>query len=261
MGNKAIEVIERPSFKSTSLPFHAVDVAEFSNYSAADLETHLTAVYKALQRTSTRAASNTSHSGISGGESNATNERSKILAYLMSIGSNAEVANIVLNTNFCYLLLRLLKGISSRPSSRDAYSNSNSRRDANSSDTVGSTTRVVAVTVLASMLRFATYIQPPSHKNKDDHLLPVLVSVMKSLEDISGGSMGNSQKGSINSSSRQDIKIKRRCMAALGETLFYISSQEDSNTDQGSWALPMALSVLSFGACAMILMKLSVTML
>ena len=157
----------------------------------------------------------------------------------MSIGSNAEVANIVLNTNFCYLLLRLLKGISSRPSSRDAYSNSNSRRDANSSDTVGSTTRVVAVTVLASMLRFATYIQPPSHKNKDDHLLPVLVSVMKSLEDISGGSMGNSQKGSINSSSRQDIKIKRRCMAALGETLFYISSQEDSNTDQGSWALPM----------------------
>jgi hypothetical protein len=64
--------------------------------------------------------------------------------------------------------------------------------------------------VLAIMLRYATYIQPPSIRSREEHIVPIIVNLLKE-------------------NSRMDVRLKRRLMAALGETIFYISAQEEDN--------------------------------
>ena len=67
-------------------------------------------------------------------------------------------------------------------------------------------TRLLATTVLAMMIRFATFILPPSSSNKEDHIIPTLVSLLRETPKL-------------------DIKIRRRAIAALGEVIFYVSAQ------------------------------------
>ena len=109
---------------------------------------------------------------------------------------------------------------SSRPGSREAVGS------------VSAVTRSVAVTILATVLRFATYIQCPNEKQRDEHILPTLVALIR--EDSVSSTSRNSTGAS---NSRTDAKIKRRCMAALGEVLFYISSQENEEEVYGEDSL------------------------
>ena len=72
-------------------------------------------------------------------------------------------------------------------------------------------TRLLATTVLAMMIRFATFILPPSDE-KAEHIIPVLVSLLREQP-------------------RLDVKIRRRALAALGEVVFYISAQGDGEVN------------------------------
>ena len=106
VGNKAIEAIERPSYKPEKLPFKAADLAEVNAYSAAEVEAHLNAIYKALQRSSTRAATTPSpllllrRAVLAGGCR---------FSPTSCLSAPWQGRYIVLNTNFCHLLLRLLR--------------------------------------------------------------------------------------------------------------------------------------------------------
>ena len=82
-------------------------------------------------------------------------------------------------------------------------------------------TRLLATTVLAMMIRFATFILPPSSSNKEDHIIPTLVSLLRE-------------------SPKLDIKIRRRAIAALGEVIFYVSAQggEGAGASSSSSSLP-----------------------
>lgn len=221
VGNKAIEAVERLPFRSASLPFPYLDTSDIAKLTAAELEAHLTLIYKALQKANAEAAKTSKDILLS--------ERSQMLSYLCALAPSAEVANIVLNTNFLQLLLRLIRTPESKTTSGTAGTSgtlsrsgsaSSSRLATNTASPAAVTLRVTAATVLATMLRYATFIQPPSAKNKDEHLLPSLVAILRD-------------------SQRMDAKLKKRAVAALGETLFYVSSQEgEGSTDK--WNVPLA---------------------
>lgn len=91
VGNKSIEVIEKSSFKESSLPFQPImTIEDISQLSQSDLEIHLTVVYKALQRSFSPAAQS---SLASVATSTILNERIQLLNYLFSIASSAEVGD------------------------------------------------------------------------------------------------------------------------------------------------------------------------
>ena len=216
VGNKAIEIIERVPFKSQNLSFAVPDSLEMQEYTKSKLEGHLTLVYKALQKATSEAVRNPS--------STLDGDRIQMLGYLVSISSVSEVANIVLNTNFVHLILRIVRGQSATAtttSSKGFSSKSESSSNRNHGSSLNNSLRSVATSTLATMLRFATYIQPPLSKHKDDHILPTLISVLKE-------------------SAKSDNKLKKRATAALGELLFYISSQEDGAdvAPDNKWSIP-----------------------
>jgi len=85
-----------------------------------------------------------------------------MLSYLLSLAASAEVANMVLNTHFLGLLLRLIKGQSE---GRGGSSSSTTRRQSSPDGRSSAlSTRALAATVLATMLRYATYVQAPSQR-------------------------------------------------------------------------------------------------
>lgn len=80
--------------------------------------------------------------------------------------------------------------------------------------------RILAATVLAMMLRYATILQPPTIRARDDHIVASIVALLKD-------------------SAKMDVRLKRRAVAALGETVFYISAQEEEvETSADRWTLP-----------------------
>ena len=236
VGNKAIEIIEKVSIKSGALSINMLALEEISGMATSELESHLSQVYKLLLKNSGLPSQQAGGSLIVNNSSAALTERAKILSYLNTIALSADVANIVLNTHFLSLLLRLLK---SPTESGSAIQRARSAGGSNSGNGLNSTTRpgsgssaptliansvkTLLASALAVMLRYATFIQPPNVKTRDDHILPVLVSMLRDNNKI-------------------EIKCKRRIVAALGEMIFYITSQDDeeTNSDAAQWVLPSA---------------------
>jgi hypothetical protein len=72
------------------------------------------------------------------------------------------------------------------------------------------------------MLRYATFIQPPSIRTRDEHILATLLSL---LREPSSSSSSRSSSGGGGSSN--DHKLRKRVTAAFGEIVFYITAQED----------------------------------
>jgi hypothetical protein len=121
----------------------------------------------------------------------------------------------VLNTHFLNLILKLMKNGAT-------YSGATASSRATGSSSVGGShtslvttmnanihqARLIAATVLAFMLRYATVLEPPSIRARDDHIVATIVGLLKS-------------------NVKMDVRFKRRAMAALGETVFYITAQED----------------------------------
>jgi serine/threonine protein kinase len=246
VANKNIEPVEKFAVR-VQLPFDTLPLQEVQSLTTEALEQHLTTVYKAIQRVSAEAASVTQRNGAAAGTAMCT-DRINMLNYLASIGSVAEVANVVLNTNFLALLLKLLKAESpkdpvartgSRGSSRGTERDRETQRGVVVTPAM-TNLRTMSATVLATMLRYATYVSPPTAKNKDEHLLPVLTGILKSEYPPAGNSNGHNH-GTNKEVTRLDAKLKRRVLAALGETLFYMSSQgavEEQTSTDGPWPLP-----------------------
>jgi hypothetical protein len=90
-GNKQIEVTEKLPFKPESLPFPAMSAADVAQIGAVELETHLSVVYKALQKS--LAAVQTTIPTIAA--SNALFDRLALLGYLNSIAGCAEVVTLL----------------------------------------------------------------------------------------------------------------------------------------------------------------------
>ncbi len=149
---------------------------------------------------------------------------------------------MVLNTHFLHLILKLLKqGIinytttassSSATTTNRTSSNSTSQQQLQiqASFNLQHQSRYICATILALMLRYATFIQPPSLRNRDDHIVQVLVSILKENLALNLSS-GASNKGTAAATIVHELKFRKRLVAALGEIVFYISSQDENVTD------------------------------
>lgn len=249
--NKAIEVIERLAVKPNSLPYHqgsaALGGADTAKMSQLQLESYVTLIYKHLLKTVPSSSSKLVTPSISPTSSQMA-DRSAILGHLLTLASSVEVANLVLNTDFLSLLLKLSRssaGGAVRPSSVNVK---------NTTVTQGlAVSRVAAVSCLAIMLRYATFVQPPSppstsalSRHKSSALSgrtaassrvttpPVddVDSILGTLQAIIRETSGSSKGGPL------DTKLRRRAVAAMGELMFYISSQEEEQGSDAKWSLP-----------------------
>jgi hypothetical protein len=134
------------------------------------------------------------------------------------------VANIVLNTHFLHLILKIMKGSvvysSNAPGAR-AHSTAGNNAAATLVNTMNANSvqaRIWAATVLGLMLRFVSNLQPPTIRAREEHIVPSIVAILRDPAKI-------------------DVRLKRRVVAALGETVFYISTQaEEVGTER--WNLP-----------------------
>ena len=127
---------------------------------------------------------------------------------------------MVLNTHFLGLLLKIIKTqiiySTSTPGSRTHTTTSNSNSTVstmvNTMNNNAQQARYLSATVLALLLRYVSNLQPPTIRAREDHIVPSIITLLRDSNKI-------------------DIKLKRRCVAALGEMIFYISAQLD---DEGS---------------------------
>lgn len=95
--------------------------------------------------------------------------------------------------------------------------------NASAANATANNARIIGITVLATMLRYATYIQPPSIRAREEHIVPTIVNLLR--DNV-----------------KMDIRLKRRLSAALGEMIFYISAQEEETTSTNSGdSLPSTL--------------------
>lgn len=229
VGNKLIELIDGYEYSASALPFEVLQ-------EGAAPEGHLGIVYKAIGRTATI----TMAAGATAATPQvvaALTERIAILKYLCNVCTSSEVSNLLLNTSFLSLVLRLLRHqITYAPAARGA----SAANAASNAQALLTASRYWCATLLALLLRYATSISPPAAGKRDDHIIGTLVSLLK--DSSSGGSGGSSSKP-------MDSKLKKRLVAALGEMVFYISAQEDEGDQQEErWALPStAIDIL--GRC------------
>jgi hypothetical protein len=94
--------------------------------------------------------------------------------------------------------------------------------------------------------RYTTFIQPPAAKDREEHILPTLIAVIREQSSpsvslgstgIGGGGAGGSGANGGNNAFRPtnvmmvDSRLKRRCVAALGETVLYIAAQGNEDDD------------------------------
>lgn len=137
----------------------------------------------------------------------------------------AQVANVVLNTAFLSLILKIMKSAvvfsvhapgaraHSTAAGNSAASTLVTTMNANSLQA-----RIWAATVLALMLRYVSELHPPTIRAREDHIVPTIVAILRDTAKL-------------------DVRLKRRAVAALGETVFYISAQtEETGTER--WSLP-----------------------
>lgn len=243
--NKAIEVIDKPAVKPGALPYHqtspAMTVEDVSRLTQAQLEGYLTQVYKHLTKTATSTSSSHLKSSATSQPSSAQlTDRYNILTHLLSLSSSVEVANIVLNTHFLPLLLKILRQQPSSSASKAALTSGGK-----GAGQLLAGSRVLSATCLALMLRYATLIQPPpstsrTNKPAGKQKMSSTTSITTDASETLLGTLTQILKEApLNGTSKPsalDIKLRRRVAAALGELLFYISSQEDNASEiEGTW--------------------------
>lgn len=146
------------------------------------------------------------------------------------------MANIVLNTHFLTLILKLLKTTTNYQATQPLRNQSPSQNVATAATSLAQQARYLCAHTLALMLRYATFVQPPAIRARDDHIVGTLIHVLRD----SVGSHGRAAAA--------DGRMRRKAMAALGEMLFYISAQDEETTTsatsnategaQDKWTLP-----------------------
>lgn len=209
VNNREIEVIEKAAYKASGLPCAPISTQYIASLPPTELEAHLTKIYKALHKavmgciasctgtssSGAGSAAGTPSPGVASSVSAASAQQQQVqiyadkmnslLGYLCSLAPSVEIANVVMNTQFLSVLLRILllvvnrheyvqslnlggSGMSSRtsPGTKLGGALPNSGRVAAVGNIQNAITGVVtdsaclAATVLALMLRHATYVQP-----------------------------------------------------------------------------------------------------
>jgi hypothetical protein len=252
INNRYIEPIEKYSFsKSSAFQFNPVSLESLESFSQQKLEALMTSVsdsapltpsvslplslslslslcvcltlslslslswygqiYKSLQSlfSVSSVSSNLSRNASSNASSSSMNEKMNLLSYLCTIASNPEVANIALSKPFLLLLLHCVKTPNPSSSTAPTQRQNPSVRQTSSQNT----SRSLAATLLALFIRYANFIDPPS-STSDDHIISVLVAVLRDSTVV-----------------RTDPTLRHKAIAALGELIFYISAQDDTNSN------------------------------
>lgn len=225
VGNRAIEDADDPEFSDKNVSFTTFKLDRLTQMSQDELEAHLTQLYKLLYKSATAAQATVANATVVG----ALTERVTILTYLSSIVACAEVANVILNTHFLTLLLKLLKTTTNYQATQPLRNQSPSHNAANAATSLAQQSRFLCAHNLAMMLRFATYIQAPAIRSRDDHIVGTLIQVLK---DTQGSSTARTMS--------MDAKMRRKAVAALGEMIFYISAQDEdapTNTNNNNEAV------------------------
>lgn len=132
----------------------------------------------------------------------------------------------MLNTHFLNLLLKIMKtnivfiSASSRVTSNATTTNLVASMNANAYQS-----RILCATGLAMMLRYATILSPPSVRMRDEHIVVTIVNLLNTTGSTARGGLSGTSGGA----DKISVQFKRRLVAALGETVFYISAQESSD--------------------------------
>lgn len=92
-----------------------------------------------------------------------------------------------------------------------------SQNASNAATSLAQQSRYLCAHNLAMMLRFATYIQAPAIRSREDHIVGTLIQVLKDTQ----GSTSSTRAMSM------DARMRRKAAAALGEMIFYISAQDE----------------------------------
>jgi len=174
--NKFIEVIDKPpEFDVTCLPFDALSSQQILALSSNDLENYLTSVYKSLA-TKDILVANKVH----------------VLSYLYRISHIDTVANIVINSSFAPLLLKMAKRFKSN------------------------NLRALVVTLLGLLVRHATLVVPDQADGNTD-------------DETNNNDVGGLMRVMIELLKESNPKLRRRSIATLGELLFYVHTLEPSD--------------------------------
>lgn len=169
----------------------------------------------------------------------AEKERSNILAYLSSIGSNPDIANYIINSQFVNVIMRVSLGFITQVAAAPTKS-----AKENGIPSVSLSQRVAAMTLLALLIRHASIIRPRAcvyihSKTEEIPVVRVLCSVIT-----------NHYKQSTQGMTTDGRVLARRAMAALGELLFFISTQPNVSLVDGSdWGIPTDSLVRAFESC------------
>jgi hypothetical protein len=132
---------------------------------------------------------------------------------------------VVLNTGFLTVILKVMKAATVFSLSAPGSRAHNTAAGSSAASTLVATmnanalqARVWAATVLALMLRYVSDLRAPSIRQREEHIVPTIVAILRDTAKL-------------------DVRLKRRVVAALGETVFYISAQTEE-TGPERWSLP-----------------------
>lgn len=138
------------------------------------------------------------------------------------------MANVVLNSHFVYLLLKITKTniVYSTTTRMTSTTNTAANTLVNTMNNNAYTSRVLSITTLAMMLRYATILNPPTIRMRDEHIVVTIVNLLNTSSATTNTTRdrGNTANNAVD---KIDVKFRRCLVAALGEVVFYISAQED----------------------------------
>ena len=134
VANKTIEEVRYPHCSASALPFEPLSAEQLAHVAQSELEAHLRLVYQSLA----------GHADV--------NAKMNLLAYLHPLAHTASIANVIINSSFLALLLKMIRRFKS------------------------STLRAVIVTLLGLLVRHATLIVPDEGGEKNG-VLAVLVEL------------------------------------------------------------------------------------
>jgi hypothetical protein len=135
-----------------------------------------------------------------------------------------QAAAVVLNTHFVNLLLKSVRQTSATLPLVNSTTPTAQQTNTNLISALNNC-RILAATTLAMFIRYATFIAAPAPKAREEHVLQALSTLL-----LASQSQGKKQL---------DTRLKRRAIAALGELVFYIASQEENSdhTEEHPWVM------------------------
>lgn len=252
VGNSSIEIIDKQTIQAAQLvnSFAVLAADRMKQMTVEQIDVHLGTVYKALLKCTTTTTTTSSISPVQSkaglqsntSSSNSSNnsiayqtslliERTNILLYLLSISSVEEVASRLMQPPHVGLILRsVCQKSSSQPVSSVGMRGGETA--AISLHTQGATTtavsswnacRVLATDVLANCIRYSKEISPLT-------FTPRSVATPSTVTLASASTQGGLLYilvSILQTEINMDAILKRRMVAAVGELLFYISTQQE----------------------------------